>query len=57
MVLPNPKAEIVPLYKLHDFIVSKLGIPENERMTVYLNLVDTKIHAAWVGLPTVELTG
>ena len=57
MVLPNPKAEIVPLYKLHDFIVSKLGNPENERMTVYLNLVDTKIHAAWVGLPIVELTG
>jgi hypothetical protein len=28
--------------------VSKLEIPANSRATAYLNLVDTKVHAAWV---------
>jgi hypothetical protein len=50
LVLPSPKSEIVPLYKLHQFIVEKNRIPSNERVTVYLNLIDTKIHLAWVYL-------
>ena len=50
LVLPSTPPEIVPFHKLHDFVVSKFEIPANPRMTVYLNLIDTKIHAAWVSL-------
>jgi hypothetical protein len=46
--LVQPNYEIVPLHKLHRFVVSKFEIPANSRMTAYLNLIDTKIHAAWV---------
>jgi hypothetical protein len=48
LVLPTSPSEIVPLHKLHRFIVEKDKIPANERVTMYLNLIDTKIHAAWV---------
>jgi hypothetical protein len=47
LVLPTTQ-EIVPLYKLHQLLVSKFEIPANSRVTAYLNLIDTKIHAAWV---------
>jgi hypothetical protein len=43
-----PTTEIVPLHKIHHLIVSKFEIPANPKATVFLNLVDTKIHAAWV---------
>jgi len=47
LVLPGTQ-EIVPLYRLHQLIVSKFKIPANPTVTAYLNLIDTKIHAAWV---------
>lgn len=48
LIQPTSPPEIVPLHKLHQLVVSKFKIPFNARATVYLNLVDTKIHAAWV---------
>jgi len=48
LIQPTSPPEIVPLHKLHQLVVSKLEIPANSRATAYLNLVDTKIHAAWV---------
>lgn len=47
LVLPGTQ-EIVPLYRLHQLIVSKFEIPANPKVTAYLNLIDTKIHSAWV---------
>ena len=47
LILPSTN-EIIPLHKLHHLIVSKFEIPANPRATIFLNLVDTKIHSAWV---------
>jgi hypothetical protein len=48
LVQPLSPVEIVPLHKLHHLIVSKFEIPANSRITAYMNLIDTKIHVAWV---------
>ena len=47
LILPSTN-DIIPLHKLHHLIVSKFEIPANPRATIFLNLVDTKIHSAWV---------
>jgi len=47
LILPSTN-DIIPLHKLHNLIVSKFEIPANPRATIFLNLVDTKIHSAWV---------
>jgi hypothetical protein len=56
MHLNESRAEIVPLHKLHRLVVTKFNLPGNVRVTAYLNLLDTKIHAAWVHFQGVWLS-